>query len=139
MTITGTISNVSYAKITTLTKAEFWTINPFDLSGNLFSEITIEADTSLGDVTFVVPYLEPYDPMFDPYYGTNGGTNITIKIIKISPDPQLVIIQSIGSTIFSGANSEPQLFTLDNLGDSLSISPIGTQPIYEVNYNWKLQ
>ena len=138
-TITGTISGVSYAKITTLTSGEFWTINPFDLSGNLFSEITIEADTSLGDVTFVVPYLEPYDPLFDPFYGTNGGTNITITIIKISSDPQPVLIQSIGHTIFSGANVNPQEFTLDGFGASLSITPIGTQLIYEVNYNFQLQ
>lgn len=136
--ITGTISNVSYAKITTLTGGEFWTINPFDLSGNLFSEITIEADTSNGDVAFVVPYLEPYDPLFDPYYSTNGGTNITIKIIKISNDPQPVEIITVGQTIFSGTTN-PTTLQLDGIGNSLSITPIGTQPIYEVLLNWKIQ
>lgn len=137
---TGTISGVSYAKITnTLSVGEFWLINPYDLSGNLLSEITIEVDTTLGDVSVGVPYIEPYDIMNAPYYSTNGNTNINIKIIKVSPDPNIVVIETTGGTIFSGANVSSQQFEIDGLGDSFSITPIGTKPLYEVLLNWRLQ
>jgi hypothetical protein len=137
-TPTGTISGVSYAKITSVTAGEYWIINPYDLSGNLFSEITIEVDTTQGDVTLGLPYLEPYNPFLDPLYSTNGGTNITIKIVKITGDPQQVLIITAGNTVFSGSTN-PTLIYLDNIGNSLSVTPIGTNPFYEILLNWKIQ
>jgi hypothetical protein len=134
----GTISGVSYQKITSLVPNENWIIDPYDLSGNLLSEITIEVDTTLGIVTLFPPYLTPYNILNAPYYSTNGSNNIAIKIIKISNDPNVVNVNTISGTIFSGANTPNQMY-LSSIGDSITITPIGTTAIYEVLLNWALQ
>jgi len=135
---TGTISGVSYQKITALAPNENWLIDPYDLSGNLLSEITIEVDTTLGGVALFPPYLTPYNILNAPYYSTNGSNNISIKIIKISNDPNLVNVNLISGTIFSGALTPNQMY-LEAIGDSITITPIGTTAIYEVLLNWKIQ
>jgi hypothetical protein len=115
------ISNVSYKRVTVTATPELhnWIINPFDSNGNLISEITIEVDTTLGNASIFVPTLGettilPFDVT------TNGQTNFTIKIFKVSDDVNFVEVSSL-ATFSAYGNS----IYLNTLKDSVQLTPIG--------------
>ena len=139
-TIYGTISGVSYAKITQkgTQPEEVWTVNPYDVSGNLIPEITIECDIKEGSIYINVPYTGQYNDNFFPnFYSTNGNTNFKLKIIRFGGNVNNLIVFSNGAMKFSGTVN-PSNFALSNEFDSATITPIGTQETYQVLFDSKL-
>ena len=82
------VSGVSYAKIvTTSGDTDLLYINPFDVSGNLISQITVEIDTSdETGVKFFLPVINTYDPTSDNdnSVSLNGNYECSIRVIRLS-------------------------------------------------------
>ena len=127
MAVYQTIQGANYRLLTTFTPTPIaennYLINPFDLNGNLIPEITIEVDSTIAPANIYLPtFLGTMDE--EPFYiSTNGETNFTIKIIKISDDFNLVNVNCAPFMRFSGYF--PKVLNLRSQKDSLELTPIG--------------
>jgi hypothetical protein len=103
-------------------------INPFDLNGNLIPEITIEVDSTIAPANIYLPTFVGSADVDTPYISTNGETNFTIKIVKISDDLNFVNVICAPFMRFSGYVASVEgitTLTLTSQKDSLEITPIG--------------
>lgn len=115
MPVTGTVKAVTYKKITTA-GAEQWDIDPFDLSGNLVSEMVIEVDSTLGTCTLNLPSIASFNNFWNTkitVVALTGSTN-SVKIVGFA---DLVAVPPVQNTIGSATtltlSSDGQTCELD--------------------------
>ena len=127
--IRKTIQGVSYFKIVSSdVLSNEYTLNPYDLNGNLFSNVTIECDLSLGQVYIHLPTIndgkiQGEDPT---YPSLKGNFNIAINITVANNDGNSLMIYGADDFI-SGKGS----IQLNEAGSSVILKPI-TSNAYSV-------
>lgn len=110
------IQGVSYAKIV---GGQDYDLIPFDLSGNLFSEVTIEVDTTLGNTDIFLPEISTL----------NGNWNILIKVISLNGATTGNFVNINSSADFIGSNN---YLALENDGTNVILTPIASANWYGV-------
>lgn len=122
--IRKTIQGVSYFKIVSSdVSSNEYTLNPYDLNGNLFSNVTIECDLSLGQVYIHLPTIndgkiQDEDPT---YPSLKGNFNIVINITVVNNDGNSLIIDD--SDDFIGKTGQIEL---NEVGSSVILKPISS-------------
>lgn len=116
MALNIVIQGVSYAKIV---GGQDYDLIPFDLSGNLFSEVTIEVDTTLGNTGIFLPQISTL----------NGNWNILIKVISLNGGTTGNIVYINSSSDFIGSNN---YLALENDGTNVILTPIADANWYGV-------
>ena len=127
--IRKTIQGVSYFKIVSSDiSSNEYTLNPYDLNGNLFSNVTIECDLSLGQVYIHLPTINDGNIQDeDPTYPSlKGNFNIVINITVVNNDGNSLIIDD--SDDFIGKTGQIEL---NEVGSSVILKPI-TSNAYSV-------
>ena len=122
--IRKTIQGVSYFKIVSSDiSSNEYTLNPYDLNGNLFSNVTIECDLSLGQVYIHLPTINDGNIQdADPTYPSlKGNFNISINIIVVNNDGNSLIIDD--SDDFIGKTGQIEL---NEVGSSVILNPIAS-------------
>jgi hypothetical protein len=81
---TGTVSGQTYKKITVVAAlGDTWTISPFDLNGNVVSEMVIECDTTAGPLTLNLPSIATLN--------NNWSTKITVVALTGATDSVTIV------------------------------------------------
>ena len=127
--IRKTIQGVSYFKIVSSdVSSNEYTLNPYDLNGNLFSNVTIECDLSLGQVYIHLPTIndgkiQNEDPT---YPSLKGNFNIAINITVANNDGYTLIIDAPNDFILGKGQIQ-----IGEVGSSVILKPV-TSNAYSV-------
>jgi hypothetical protein len=116
----STLSGNRYFEISTEeTSLNDFVLNPIDNNGNLFNNVTIIVDTTLGDFTLNLPSIAPSSRTSTPTLDSSLGFNL--NIVKSTGDEFKVIINSnVNDTIGS-----IQQIALNRKGSAI-LSPVST-------------
>lgn len=128
--IRKTIQGVSYFKIVSSdVLSNKYTLNPYDLNGNLFSNVTIECDLSLGQVYIHLPSINDGKiQVEDPTYPSlKGNFNIAINISISNQNDAYSLAIYAADDFISGKGS----IQLNEAGSSVILKPI-TSNAYSV-------
>jgi hypothetical protein len=85
---------------------------PKDSNGNLFSEVTIDCDTSLGNIIVILPSI----------VSLNGNWNISINIINSVTTSYRINIITSESDLIGSTNS----INLDNTNSNVILTPVSS-------------
>jgi hypothetical protein len=128
------------AEIITFSGASYWKfenpseqnteiiLNPFDASGNLFPNITIDiSQDGEGGVKILLPTINTYEPAGDSpnTASLNGNYNCSIRIIKSTASGALYVnanTNTVGKEGISG--SQQYAFTSTSESASVLLTPI---------------
>ena len=95
------IQGKTYTKIVT-TGSEIWNIVPFDDNGNVVSEMVIECDTTLGDLTLNLPKISTLNNNWSTKITIVGNVGIGNNGVGIKSFPTTALFQ--GDTIGGADN-----------------------------------
>lgn len=101
----------AYTKIVTTAIVTPYTINPFDLYGNLLPEMTIEVDSTLSQSIIILPEIATL----------NNNWNIKINVIALTGLINPVNVNSILGTDTIGSG---YIVALNANGENVEVSPI---------------
>lgn len=103
----------TYTKVTTVSIPDVYIINPFDLYGNLLSEMTIEVDSTLSQPFIILPLISDL----------NNNWNIKINVIALTG-----LLNPVGIAVplpnINKIGSENVVNLITN-GANIEISPVG--------------
>ncbi len=102
----------TYTKVTTaLAVPNEYSVNPFDLYGNLLTEMTIEVNSTLAACTIFLPKISTL----------SNNWNTKINVISLTGATFSVVVKPFDVSNIIGSNN---LVTLSQNGASIELSPI---------------
>lgn len=119
---TGTVSGQTYKKITVVDAlGDTWTISPFDLNGNVVSEMVIACDTTVGTLTLNLPEISTLNNIWSTkitVIALTGATNnvVITAFTAVGPPP---VVNTIGSAATLTLNLDNQTAELNAAEDNV--------------------
>ena len=110
------ISGITYKKIVSA-GVESYDLLPFDSNGNLFSEVTINVDTTGGAVTINLPEIATL----------NNNYNLKVNVIRTAGANNVVVAPNSADKIGSASS-----VTLNAINKSVEVTPIESVNWYGV-------
>ena len=118
---TGTVAGQTYKKITVVAAlGDTWTISPFDLNGNVVSEMVIACDTTVGKLTLALPLISTLNNNWSTkitVVALTGATNDVdiIPTSAVGPPPE---INTIGSATVLTLSADGQTAEINAADDN---------------------
>ena len=117
----GTVSGQTYYKITVVAAlGDIWTISPFDLNGNVVSEMVIVCDTTLGPLQLNLPQISTLNNDWSTkitVVALTGATNdVDITAFTSALPP---VVNTIGSAPVLTLNLDNQTAELNAAEDNV--------------------
>jgi hypothetical protein len=108
------IQGVSYKVVANNPDLEINTFElvPKDANGNVFNEVTIECDTSLGAVSIILPEIATL----------NGNWNISVKIINSVSTEYKVGVEAFSGELIGSITA----IQLDNPNSNVILTPVSS-------------
>lgn len=123
------LQGVSYKRYITEGNDLVININPYDVSGNLISQITIEIQNAEDNVFIILPVIgvPKVTSEYPDNFSLNGNYNCNIRIIRLLNSLGVIKVNAnLGfnrQDVISG-NSTFNFNTIDGIYESISLTPI---------------
>lgn len=118
----GTVSGQTYYKITVVAAlGDIWTISPFDLNGNVVSEMVIVCDTTVGPLQLKLPEISTLNNVWSTkitVIALTGATN-DVNITPFTQALPVPVTNTIGSASVLTLNLDNQTAELNVAEDNV--------------------
>jgi hypothetical protein len=125
---TGTVAGQTYKKITVVAAlGDTWTISPFDINGNVVSEMVIACDTTVGKLTLKLPNIATLNNQWNTkitVIALTGATN-DVDISAFVQVVPVIITNQIGSATTLTLSADGQTAEL-NVAEDLTWYGVAT-------------
>ena len=127
--ISTILQGVSYKKYITEGDDLYVYVNPYDVSGNLISQITIEIENEENDVFILLPVIgvPKSTSEYPETFSLNGNYNCNIRIIRlVNSSGNIRVNANLGLTEADSISGSDRFFfnTEDGFNENISLTPI---------------